>query len=68
MMDERDFEGNLLSNTEHLKKVGKIVRSLSVDELSQLINVLKGDMALGGFYKLNCYKKCQLLATSSCLR
>ena len=48
MTDERDSEGNLLSDAERLTKVGKIVRSLSIDELPQLLNVLKGDMALVG--------------------
>lgn len=48
MTDERDSEGNLLPDAERLTKVGKIVRSLSIDELPQLINVLKGDMALVG--------------------
>ena len=48
MTDERDSEGNLLSDAERLTKVGKIVRSLSIDELPQLLNVLKGDMSLVG--------------------
>lgn len=48
MTDERDAEGNLLSDAERLTKVGKFVRSTSIDELPQLINVLKGDMALIG--------------------
>lgn len=48
MTDERDSEGKLLPDAERLTKVGKIVRSLSIDELPQLINVLKGDMALVG--------------------
>lgn len=48
MTDERDSEGNLLPDAERLTKVGKLVRSLSIDELPQLINVLKGDMALVG--------------------
>ena len=48
MTDERDSEGNLLSDAERLTKVGKIVLSLSIDELPQLLNVLKGDMALVG--------------------
>lgn len=48
MTDERDSEGNLLPDAERLTKVGKIVRSLSIDELPQLINVLKGDMSLVG--------------------
>lgn len=48
MTDERDFEGNLLPDEQRLTKVGKFVRSTSIDELPQLINVLKGDMALIG--------------------
>lgn len=48
MTDERDAEGKLLPDADRLTKVGKIVRSLSIDELPQLINVLKGDMALVG--------------------
>lgn len=48
MTDERDAAGNLLPDAERLTKVGKFVRSTSIDELPQLINVLKGDMALIG--------------------
>lgn len=48
MTDERDAKGKLLPDDVRLTKVGKIVRSLSIDELPQLINVLKGDMALVG--------------------
>lgn len=48
MTDERDADGNLLPDAQRLTKVGKIVRSTSIDELPQLINVLKGDMALIG--------------------
>lgn len=48
MTDERDAEGNLLPDEQRLTKVGKFVRSTSIDELPQLINVLKGDMALIG--------------------
>ena len=48
MTDERDAEGNLLPDAMRLTKVGKFVRSTSIDELPQLINVLKGDMALIG--------------------
>lgn len=48
MTDERDSEGNLLPDEKRLTKVGKFVRSTSIDELPQLINVLKGDMALIG--------------------
>ncbi|MBR6963345.1 MAG: sugar transferase [Prevotella sp.] len=48
MTDERDEKGELLPDVERLTKVGKFVRSTSLDELPQLINVLKGDMALIG--------------------
>ena len=48
MTDERDANGNLLPDAERLTKVGRFVRSTSIDELPQLINVLKGDMALIG--------------------
>jgi len=48
MTDERDDDGNLLPDAQRLTKVGKFVRSTSIDELPQLINVLKGDMALIG--------------------
>ena len=48
MTDERDAEGNLLPDAARLTKVGRFVRSTSIDELPQLINVLKGDMALIG--------------------
>lgn len=48
MTDERDAEGNLLPDAVRLTKVGRFVRSTSIDELPQLINVLKGDMALIG--------------------
>lgn len=48
MTDERDSEGNLLPDADRLTKVGRFVRSTSIDELPQLINVLKGDMALIG--------------------
>lgn len=48
MTDERDTEGKLLPDAQRLTKVGKIVRSLSLDELPQLINILKGDMAFIG--------------------
>ena len=48
MTDERDSKGDLLSDAARLTKVGKLVRSTSLDELPQLINVLKGDMALIG--------------------
>ena len=48
MTDERDTEGNLLPDADRLTKVGRFVRSTSIDELPQLFNVLKGDMALIG--------------------
>ena len=48
MTDERDANGELLPDAQRLTNVGKIVRSTSIDELPQLINVLKGDMALIG--------------------
>ena len=48
MTDERDAEGKLLPDADRLTKVGRFVRSTSIDELPQLINVLKGDMALIG--------------------
>ena len=48
MTDERGADGKLLPDAERLTRVGKFVRSTSLDELPQLINVLKGDMALIG--------------------
>lgn len=48
MTDERDAQGRLLPDEKRLTKIGKFVRSTSIDELPQLINVLKGDMALIG--------------------
>ena len=48
MTDERDADGKLLPDAQRLTKVGKFVRSTSIDELPQLINVLKGDMSLIG--------------------
>ena len=55
MTDERDANGNLLPDAQRLTKVGKFVRSTSIDELPQLINVLKGDMALIGPRPLRVY-------------
>ena len=55
MTDERDTEGKLLPDEQRLTKVGKFVRSTSIDELPQLINVLKGDMALIGPRPLRTY-------------
>ncbi|WP_299221984.1 sugar transferase [uncultured Alistipes sp.] len=48
MTDERDSDGNLLSDERRLTRVGRFVRSTSLDELPQLVNVLKGDMSLIG--------------------
>ena len=48
MTDERDADGNLLPDADRLTKVGRFVRSTSIDELPQLINILKGDMAFIG--------------------
>lgn len=48
MTDERDAEGNLLPDADRLTPVGKFVRSTSIDELPQLINILRGDMAFIG--------------------
>ena len=48
MTDERDASGNLLPDAQRITKVGRFVRSTSIDELPQLINVLKGDMSLIG--------------------
>lgn len=48
MTDERDADGRLLPDEQRLTKVGRFVRSTSIDELPQLLNVLKGDMALIG--------------------
>lgn len=55
MTDERDAEGNLMPDADRLTKVGKLVRSTSIDELPQLWNVLKGDMSLIGPRPLRTY-------------
>lgn len=55
MTDGRDADGNLLPDAQRLTKAGKFVRSTSIDELPQLINVLKGDMALIGPRPLRTY-------------
>lgn len=48
MTDERDAAGNLLPDEKRITRIGKLIRSTSIDELPQLINVLKGDMSLIG--------------------
>lgn len=48
MNDKRDNDGNLLLDSQRLTKIGKFVRKTSIDEIPQLINVLKGDMSLIG--------------------
>lgn len=48
MNDQKDAQGNLLSDTARLTAIGQWIRSTSIDELPQLINVLKGDMSLIG--------------------
>ena len=48
MADQYDEEGNLLPDSERLTRVGRLIRSTSIDELPQLINILKGDMAFIG--------------------
>lgn len=48
MTDEKDADGNLLPDAQRITKVGRFVRATSIDELPQIINVLKGDMALIG--------------------
>jgi undecaprenyl phosphate N,N'-diacetylbacillosamine 1-phosphate transferase len=48
MTDEKDADGKLLPDNQRITKAGKIIRRLSIDELPQLVNVLKGDMSLIG--------------------
>ena len=48
MTDEKDLDGKLLPDNQRITKVGKLIRKLSIDELPQLVNVLKGDMSLIG--------------------
>lgn len=48
MTDERDADGKLLPDADRLTKVGRFIRSTSIDELPQLINILKGDMSFIG--------------------
>lgn len=48
MNDKRDLEGNLLSDGQRLTNIGKFVRKTSIDEIPQLLNVMKGDMSIIG--------------------
>ena len=55
MTDERDTHGNLLPDEVRLTRAGKFVRSTSIDELPQLLNVIRGEMALIGPRPLRTY-------------
>lgn len=55
MSEERDADGKLLPDAERLTKVGRFVRSTSLDEIPQLFNVIKGDMSLIGPRPLRTY-------------
>ena len=55
MTDERDVSGKLLPDADRLTKVGKFIRSTSLDEIPQLLNVIKGDMSLIGPRPLRTY-------------
>lgn len=65
MTDEKNADGKLLPDNERITKAGKIIRRLSIDELPQLLNVLKGDMSLIGprpllFKYIPLYSEAQL--------
>lgn len=65
MKDERDKNGNLLSDNERVTKFGSFLRSFSLDELPELINIIKGDMSLVGprallVQYLECYNDEQI--------